>query len=114
MQREITEAMAVRPAVRARSRSRRRVRASRLVDGGMELLCAVMLTTLGCGFDTAIYGMYFPSWIVAPVVGAGLAALSLSMAGRTRLGLYLPFGVVLIIALSLIYAVVVWALFFDA
>lgn len=68
----------------------------------------------GCGYDTAIYGMYFPSWVIAPVVGAGLAALSLSVAGRTRIGLYLPSGVVLFSALTVIYGVVLWALFFEA
>jgi len=68
----------------------------------------------GCGYDTAIYGMYFPSWVIAPLIGAGLAGLTLSLVGRTRLRPYVPSGVWLFSAVTLIYAVLVWALLFDA
>jgi len=58
--------------------------------------------------------MYFPSWLIAPAIGAGAAALTLAGVARTRLEPYVASGIVTFTALTLIYAVLLWALFFDA
>lgn len=92
--------------MRARSGSREGIR----IRGWL----ALVVTIAGCRYDTAIYGLYFPSWVVAPVVGAGAAALTLAGLARTRLDPYVSSGIVLFTALALIYAVLLWALFFDA
>ncbi len=106
MHSEMTAATAVRVAVRTRS-------GSSVKFAALSLL-GFVVTISGCGYDTAIYGMYFPSWVVAPVLGAGASGLSLSFVARTRLAPYVSSGIVVFGALTLIYAVLFWALFFVA
>ncbi len=81
---------------------------------GKLILLWLVVTMGGCGYDTTIYGMYFPSWVVTPLMGAGAAALSLSFVARTRMAPYVASGIVIFSALTLIYAVVFWSLFFEA
>ena len=89
-------------------------RSGSIVRPGSAVVWGLLLTICGCGYDTSIYGIYFPSWIIAPVLGAGLAALTLSAFSRSRLAAYVPSGLVMFSAVTLIFAVLLWALFFDA
>jgi phosphate/sulfate permease len=67
----------------------------------------------GCGYDTDLYGMYFPSWVVAPLLGGLCAALLLSVASRTRVGKYVV-STLIFCGLTVIFAVLIWAVFFTA
>jgi len=71
-------------------------------------LALLAIALPGCGYDTDIYGMYFPSWVVVPVI-SGLAAGGLLAAlGRSRAARYLGNRTILFLSLTVILGVGLW------
>ena len=62
----------------------------------------------GCAYDTDLFGIYFPSWLVSPVLGALLAGMLLGFLDRSAARQYLGNRTVLFCGMTVIFAVVVW------
>jgi hypothetical protein len=68
----------------------------------------VTVALAGCGYDTDIYGMYFPSWVVAPVIGGLAAGALLAALGRGAAARYLGNRTLLFLSLTVILSVGFW------
>jgi uncharacterized membrane protein len=67
----------------------------------------------GCDYDVPIYSVYIPPWLLCSVVGAVCAAGLLYVVERTSAARYLGNRSVLFVALTVIFAVVLWATLFK-
>jgi hypothetical protein len=83
-------------------------RSAARIRGGVVVAAALP----GCGYDTDIFGMYFPSWVVAPLLGGLCAGLLLWLVGRTAAGKYVV-NTLVFCGLTVIFAVLIWSVFFT-
>jgi hypothetical protein len=76
-------------------------------------LAALPLALAGCDYDVPIYGVYVPPWLLCSLLGSACAAGVLSLVGHTSAAPYLGNRSVLFVALTVIFAVLLWAIFFK-
>jgi hypothetical protein len=67
----------------------------------------------GCDYDVPIYGIYVPPWLLCSIVGSACAAGLLYVADRSAAAPYLGNRSVLFVALTVIFAVLLWAILFK-
>lgn len=79
----------------------------------LSALATTLLGLAGCDYDVAIYSIYVPPWLMCSVVGSSCAAGLLYVAGRTRAATYLGNRSVLFLGLTVIFAVLLWAILFK-
>lgn len=76
-------------------------------------IVAMQLALAGCDYDVAISSIYVPPWLVCSVLGSGLAAGLLYLATRTSAAPYVGNRSVLFLSLTVIFAVLIWAVLFK-
>ncbi len=72
-----------------------------------------LLMLAGCDYDVAIYGIYVPPWLLCSIVGSACAAALLHVVDRTAAAPYLGNRSLLFVALTVIFAVLLWAILFT-
>jgi len=73
----------------------------------------LLLAPAGCDYDVAIYSIYIPPWLMCSVLGSSLAAGLLYLVARTSAGPYVGNRSVLFLSLTVIFAVLIWAVLFK-
>ena len=76
-------------------------------------LAAVLVTIAGCDYDVPIYSIYVPPWLLCSVVGSAGAAATLYLVGRSTAAVYVGNRSVLFVALTVIFAVLLWIVLFK-
>lgn len=66
----------------------------------------------GCGYDTDVLGLYFPSWVVSPLLGGAVAGLLLHAVEGTAARPYLGNRALLFCSLTVSFSVAIWWAFF--
>lgn len=77
--------------------------------------CAALLGTglAGCDPVINIAGANFPAWLLCVLVGAGLAAMARPLLVVARLDPYLGPAPIIYTCLAVMFALIVWIIFFN-
>ena len=73
----------------------------------------LLLALAGCDYDVPVYGIYVPPWLMCSIVGSACAAGVLHVADRSAAAPYLGHRSVLFVALTVVFAVLLWTILFS-
>jgi len=72
-----------------------------------------LLTLAGCDYDVPIYSIYVPPWLLCSIIGSACAAGLLHVVDRSAWAPYVGNRPLLFAALTVIFAVLLWAVLFK-
>jgi hypothetical protein len=79
----------------------------------IELLIAALMGMAGCDPVINVAGANFPAWLLCLLVGAGLAASCRPLLVYSRLDPYLGPAALIYSSLAVMFALIVWIIFFN-